>query len=174
MKFTQKFGTIFVSDSSSYKDFIVFVKREFKRTSLRRPETMLDTASTMLRKEEKVLSCGEKKSDGKLGQKNESLEEIKRYGPRVVRDGIPIPINEMARAAHVAAHRSLTAIFISELVQSFKLRILKIILATLPSVAAENSETVLVSEMKIMFVKSKKLMRNVSCRYCLLSLISDL
>lgn len=121
----RRFGMLFISDSSLYEQFNVNNKEAYKSTSQNRQTKIKETANMTDRSNEGALSYGKKEGDGMLRRGDEKTAEIEGSGPCVVRDGITVMMDEMARATNVSVRKSSTVRFHSGLTMNSKVGTIK-------------------------------------------------
>lgn len=118
MEDRRRAGMLSVFDCSPYEHFNVNIMQAYIRTSKKRPTKIMGTVDVMKKRYMEALSY-EEKNDYKPGRSDKKIKRIERNGLLVVRDGITFKLDEMALAAAVSVHKSLTASFQFGLVKNF-------------------------------------------------------
>lgn len=112
---------------------------------------MIQSVRVMKRRYKTALSCVKKRDDGKLRKSDKKLKRIERSVFPFVRNGISVTVNAMACPAAVKVRRSLTASFASRSVEVFEVSIVKIFLALLSELEAEQGRLVPETEVWLSF-----------------------
>lgn len=101
----------------AHEQFNVYIRRPYKKPSQKRQTIMTETVNELSRRCKTAFSYAKKNDDGKSTGSDERPKRIESSDPYVIQDRITFTMNEMARAADVDVHRSLTARIPSGLVQ---------------------------------------------------------